>query len=176
MNLTKLLKDERIVYLLLASLIILIIHFVNPAKAIIVTRVALTTLKNVIGIIISVMIFIGLANVWIKPQGIVNVLGKESGFKGLLFSSVIGILLTGPLYIVFPLLKSFREKGARGASIATMITAWGGIRLPLIPLEVHFLGWKFFFLRNVLLFLFTIPVGLLVEKTENALEKLKEVI
>lgn len=173
MKIAKLRKDERIIYLLLAALIVLIVYFVNPAKAIIVTGVALATLKNVIGIIISVMIFVGLANVWIKPQGIVKVLGKESGFKGLLFSSVVGILLTSPLYIVFPLLKFFREKGARGASIATMITAWGGIRLPLIPLEIHFLGWKFFLLRNVLLFFFTIlPMGFLVEKAETVLEKI----
>jgi uncharacterized membrane protein YraQ (UPF0718 family) len=173
MKATKLLKDERIIYLFLASLIVLVVYLVNPTKAAVVTRVAFATLRNVLGLIISVTIFVGLANVWIKPQGIVRLLGKESGFRGLLLSSVVGILLTGPLYIVFPLLKTFREKGARGASIATMITAWGGIRLPLIPLEIHFLGWPFFLLRNTLLFLLTIPVGILVEKTENLLEKIR---
>lgn len=172
MKILKVIKDERAIYLLLASIILLLSWFFSPAKAAIITKVVFTTLKNVIGIILSVMIFIGLASVWIKPQGIVNFLGKESGFKGLLLSSVVGILLTGPLYVVFPLLKTFREKGARGASIATMITAWGGIRLPLIPLEINFLGWRFFLLRNVLLFLLTIPVGILVEKAENVLEKI----
>lgn len=172
MKAVKLLKDERVIYLFLTGLAILTVELVNPAKASIVVGVAFTTMKNVIGIILSVMIFIGLASVWIKPQGITRFLGKESGFKGLVLSSVVGILLTGPLYVVFPLLKTFREKGARGASIATMITAWGGIRLPLIPLEIHFLGWTFFLLRNALLFLLTIPAGLLIEKIEGVLKKI----
>ncbi len=172
MKILKIIKDERVVYLLLTTLILFFIRLFQPAKAVIVIEVALTTFKNVIGIIISVMILVGLASVWLKPQGIIKFLGKESGFKGLLFASVIGILLTGPLYAVFPLLKTLREKGARGASIAAIITAWGGIRLPLIPLEIHFLGLSFFFLRNFLLFLLTIPTSLLIEKTEAFLKKI----
>lgn len=171
MKIIRFFKNERVIYLILTGLIIIAVNMANPDKSTILIKVAFSTLKNVIGIILSVMVFVGLANVWIKPQGIINILGKESGIKSLLLSSIVGILLTGPLYVIFPLLKTFREKGARGAAIATMITSWGGIRLPLIPLEIHFLGWPFFILRNLFLFLLTIPMGILIEKVESSLQK-----
>ena len=94
--------------------------------------------------------------------------GQESGWSGLLLAAVCGTILIGPAYIIFPLLMSLHQQGARWAVIATVLAAYT-VKIPMIPLEVLFLGWKFSLVRGMLTILFAIPMGLLLEKlmTQN---------
>jgi uncharacterized membrane protein YraQ (UPF0718 family) len=100
--------------------------------------------------------------VWVSPQTLSKLLGKEAGWKGLLLASTVPIFIGGSLFTIFPLLKTLRNKGASIASVIAFIAAWGG-KAPLLPLEITFLGWKFSVLRICLIIPFAIVIGLLGE-------------
>ena len=119
-------------------------------------------------IIIAVFGLIGLTQAWISRERVSKMVGQESGWSGLLLAAVCGTILIGPAYIIFPLLMSLHQQGARWAVIATVLAAYT-VKIPMIPLEVLFLGWKFSLVRGMLTIMFAIPMGLLLEKlmTQN---------
>ncbi len=65
--------------------------------------------------------------------------------------------------MIFPLLMTVRRQGARWAVVTIVLAAYA-VKLPMIPLEVGFLGWPFSLGRSLLTVLFAFPVGLLVER------------
>lgn len=133
---------------------------ISPAKGLIVGEIALDTWIKSIKIIIGVLLIVGWIQVWVGPQTMSRFLGKRAGWKGLALASTVPIFMGGSLFIIFPLLKTLRDKGASIACIMAFITAWGG-KAPLLPLEIEFLGWKFAVLRLFLVFPFAAGMGLL---------------
>ena len=153
---------EAVTYILIGLLLWGIISIFSPAKGLIVGRVAYDAFAKALKIIIAVFIIIGLIQVWVSPQTLSRILGKEAGWKGLLLASTIPVFIGGSLFTIFPLLKTLREKGASIAATIAFITAWSG-KAPLLPLEIAFLGWKFAILRISIIIPFAIAMGLLSE-------------
>lgn len=120
-------------------------------------------LLSVAILIVAVMGLVGLVQVWISRDAVANMLGKEAGPKALFLAALCGTLLIGPPYIIFPLLMTIRKQGARWAVITIVLAAYA-VKLPMIPLEVGFLGWPFSLGRSFLTLMFAIPTGLLVER------------
>jgi len=158
----KLLKNDAFQFLSLSALIILVVYGLNAAKGVIVARTVYTTFIEVLDIVVAVSIFIGLFQVWVKPQTIVKLLGKGSGLKGFALVCTFPILMGGSLFTVFPLLKALKDKGARTGAIASFVTAWGG-KAPLLPLETKFLGWPFALVRLGFVIIFAFIMGILMD-------------
>lgn len=165
---------EALLYVFISLVIWGIISLISPEKGFIVAQVAYSSFIRVIWIIVAVFIIIGLIQVWVSPQTLSKLLGKEAGWKGLLLASTVPIFIGGSLFTIFPLVKTLRDKGASLAAVMAFIAAWGG-KLPLIPLEISFLGWKFAALRISLIIPFAIVMGLLgefiLEKWEHLEDK-----
>lgn len=134
-----------------------------PDKARLAITVTLRTIASVAFIITSVFILIGLFQVWLKEDIIAKKLGHESGMKAIVFSALFGSMLAGPLFAIFPLLKSFLNRGARTGVIVAMLTTWA-VKIPMIPLEIKFIGLEFTLIRITLVLLMAIPMSLLMEK------------
>ena len=156
------LVKEALFYIFISLAVWGIISIISPEKGLVIGKVAYGSFIGAIGIIIGVFITIGLIQVWVSPQTLSKLLGKEAGWKGLLLASTIPIFIGGSLFTIFPLLKTLRNKGASIASVMAFIAAWGG-KAPLLPLEITFLGWKFSVLRICLIIPFAIVIGLLGE-------------
>jgi uncharacterized membrane protein YraQ (UPF0718 family) len=125
------------------------------------------TFASVALLIVAVMGLVGLTQVWISREAVARLLGREAGFKALLLSALCGTMLIGPAYLIFPLLMGIHRQGARWAVIVTVLTAYA-VKIPMIPLEIEFLGWGFSLTRSVLTILFAIPCGLAVEAIMEA--------
>jgi len=151
---------DALVYIIVTLVIWGIMVIISPAKGLIVGEIALDTWIKSIKIIIGVLLIVGWIQVWVGPQTMSRFLGKRAGWKGLALASTVPIFMGGSLFIIFPLLKTLRDKGASIACIMAFITAWGG-KAPLLPLEIEFLGWKFAVLRLFLVFPFAAGMGLL---------------
>ena len=117
---------------------------------------------SVIMLILAVFCLVGLLQVWISRDQIVRLLGRDSGIKGLLIAALCGTLLIGPAYIIFPLLMELRQRGARWAVVAIVLTSYA-VKLQMIPIEVEFLGWPFAFGRLLIIVAMAVPIGLLLE-------------
>jgi uncharacterized membrane protein YraQ (UPF0718 family) len=127
-------------------------------------------LFSVSPLILAVMGLVGLIQVWVSQDAVARLLGEESGWKALALAAVCGTLLIGPPYVIFPLLMLIRQQGARWAVVVIVLAAYA-VKLPMIPLEVGFLGWPFSLGRSVLTLIFAIPTGLLVEWIMNDSER-----
>lgn len=145
----------------------LAIYYFDPNGSQRAFAAAVSIFFDVLPIIVVVFIFVGLIQVWVRQEMVMKFLGGESGVKGLFLASAFGTFLVGPLYVVFPLLKSLLQKGARLAIIVAILAAWA-IKIPMIPLEIKFLGWRFALARSVLVFLSAPVIGLSVEKIVGA--------
>ncbi len=133
-----------------------------PERALEALSVSGRTFGSVILIILSVFGLMGLLQVWISREKVAALLGKEGGWKALVIAAASGTILIGPAYIIFPLLQSIKAQGARWAVITAVLAAYA-VKIPMIPLEVQFLGWSFSLSRSLLTILSAIPIGLLVE-------------
>ncbi len=134
----------------------------SPAHVSDITKTVYLTFSKVIKIIIAVTLGIGLLQVWVTPEQISRILGKEAGWRGIILASTIPLILGGSLFVILPLVKALREKGARLAACIAFISAWSG-KAPLLPLEIEFLGLPFGVLRLVLTIPFALVTGLIGE-------------
>lgn len=135
----------------------------SPERASQALKTGGSILISVIILIAAVMGLVGLVQVWISRDAVARLLGDDSGPKALIIAVVCGTLLIGPPYIIFPLLMTIRQQGARWAVVTIVLAAYA-VKLPMIPLEVGFLGWPFSLGRSCLTLLFAIPTGLIVER------------
>lgn len=154
----------------LTLLLYLLAGWLAPERALTALQSGGSLLLSVALLVVAVMGLVGLIQVWISPDAVSRLLGKESGPKALIIATLCGTLLIGPPYIIFPLLMTVRRHGARWAVITIVLAAYA-VKLPMIPLEVGFLGWPFSLGRSLLTLMFAIPTGLLVERVMSDSEK-----
>ncbi|MCL6473123.1 MAG: permease [Firmicutes bacterium] len=121
------------------------------------------TFASVAVTLITVFVFVGLFQVWMREEFILKHLGKEAGFRGLFLGAALGTAIHGPLVGVFPLLKTLLDKGARLGVVVAIVSTWA-IKVPMIPLELRFFGWKFTLARQLLLFASAFIMAPLMER------------
>jgi uncharacterized membrane protein YraQ (UPF0718 family) len=120
-------------------------------------------LLDVLAVVPAVMILVALIDAWLPRATVEAHLGDASGLRGLLLAIVLGTAAAGPLYAAFPVGSALKAKGARTASIATFLGAWGTIKVPMVLLESSYLGLRFALLRLALTLPGVLAVGLLTE-------------
>ncbi|HFQ81717.1 MAG TPA: hypothetical protein ENK33_10155 [Desulfobacterales bacterium] len=135
---------------------------VSPAKAMESLKYGAHLFASISVIILAVFALIGLINVRISRELIVSLLGQNSGVRGLLLAVGCGAVLVGPAYVIFPLLISVKQLGARWAVIAIVLASWS-LKPQMLPIEAEFLGFHFALVRGLLVLLLAIPLGLAVE-------------
>lgn len=121
------------------------------------------TAASVVLIIASVFSALGLFGVLVDKQAVGRRLGRGTGVRTLLMAAGFGTVLVGPVYAVFPLLKAFRDHGARWGVLVAIMTAWA-VKVPMLPLEVRFLGWEFSLARSVLTIIAALVMGVLFDR------------
>src|SRR5690606_21765244 len=133
-------------FLVLVGLLYVLAAFFDPWRAGRAAVVGATVFLTVVPVMIAAFGAVGLLQVLVKKERITESLGHESGWRGLVGASAFGAVLVGPAYVIFPLLKLMRDHGARWAVIAAVLTSWA-VKVPMLPLEIQFLGWRFAALR-----------------------------
>jgi len=123
-----------------------IAFFFNPSYINAGLQISLKTFTDpkigLIPLIVSATLIAGLVQAVIPREMIASQLGKEAGFKGMAIGALIGALIPGGPYVVFPLLGGLYRAGAGVATIISFTTSWSLISLTRIPIEISFLGVK----------------------------------
>lgn len=81
-------------------------------------------------------------NLVLSPAQITRFLGRGAGLKGLLFSTLAGVLSMGPIYAWYPLFKNLKDKGASTLLIANFIGC-RSVKLALVPVLISSFGWRY---------------------------------
>jgi acetyl esterase/lipase len=110
-------------------------------------------LAEVLAIVPPVMVLMGLLDAWTPRKLVEDNLGGGSGARGAGLALLLGTAAAGPLYAAFPVARSLALKGARTANIAIFLGTWAAIKIPMILMEMSFIGVRFALWRLA----FTVP-------------------
>ena len=108
-------------------------------------------------------IIIGLFDVWFPKEQIEKHIGKESGIKGMFLVIVLAMLLAGPLYGAFPVAYILYKKGASIKNIFIYLGAFSSLKIPMLGIEIGYLGIKFTLARTLVSLPLFIAIGYLME-------------
>ncbi|MGD8484358.1 MAG: hypothetical protein PVF81_05810 [Thioalkalispiraceae bacterium] len=120
-------------------------------------------LDKVIPVLLLVFILIFVVNLLLEPAWIRKYLGYRSGILGWATAIIGGVLSTGPIYPWYALLNDLREKGMK-SSLAAVFLYSRAIKLPLLPMLIHYFGITYTLVLTCYLILFSIVSGLVMEK------------
>ncbi|QIB26525.1 permease [Caloranaerobacter azorensis] len=145
-----LMKIKKNKLLTLVSLTYLILFLVNTDKAILSVKNSMYYVKEMLEIMPAIFVITALIEKNVPKKVILNNLGENSGFKGIILSFIFGSFSADPIYAAFPICRTLIKKGASVSNIVIILSSWAVIKVPMLLNEAKFLGIKFMFLRWIL--------------------------
>jgi uncharacterized membrane protein YraQ (UPF0718 family) len=122
-------------------------------------------LDKVLPVLVLVFLLIFLIDFFINPKRVETYLGQKSGIKGWLVAIIGGILATGPIYAWYAVLSELKQKGMRASLVAVFLYS-RAVKLPLLPLLVHYFGIRYTMVLVLYLVIFSLISGLVMERVE----------
>ncbi len=108
-------------------------------------------------------IIIGLFDVWFPKEAIEKHIGKDSGINGILMVIVLAMFQAGPLYGAFPVAHILYKKGSSIKNIFIYLGAFSSLKIPMLGIEIGYLGLKFTLARTIVALPLFITVGYFME-------------
>ena len=108
-------------------------------------------------------IIVGLFDVWVPKERIEQHIGRESGIKGIALMVLLAMLQAGPLYGAFPVAYLLYRKGASIRNIFIYLGAFSSMKIPMIGIEIGYLGIEFSLVRTLVSLPLFIGIGYLME-------------
>lgn len=152
-----------VIFLLIVMCMYALAFLVDAEIALNAMLFAVRLLYRMLPVLLLVFALIFISNLLVKPDWIRANVGKGSGLRGWALAVVGGILSVGPIYAWYALLRDLRAKGMRTALIAVFLYN-RGIKLPLLPLMIHYFGVTYTLILATYMTLFSLLSGILVEK------------
>ncbi|MDN5326135.1 MAG: hypothetical protein PWP41_831 [Moorella sp. (in: firmicutes)] len=130
------------------------------------TRLALMkgwkAFTNILPDFTVVLALIGIMLTYLSPHTIAALVGKNSGFPGMLASSIVGSITLIPGFVAFPLAKSLLDRGAGIMQMAVFVSTLMMVGVVTAPLESKYFGKKETVLRNSLSYVFSFIVAIII--------------
>jgi len=126
-------------------------------------KTAVKMFWQIIPILIAAFIIAGMVQALIPREFIIRWLGKEAGFKGILFGTLAGGLTPGGPFVSFPIIASIYKSGAGIGTVVAYITAWSLVAVGRLPYEISLISPKFAAIRLACTFFFPPIAGLIAQ-------------
>ncbi|HAP43390.1 MAG: hypothetical protein A2087_04055 [Spirochaetes bacterium GWD1_61_31] len=173
MKLLRYLKHH--VLIAIAILAYLLVAMLAPAQILPALKTSGKYLLEMMLVMPVVFMLTMLIEVWISRDGILKYLGEGSGLKGAGLAVALGSLSAGPIYAAFPICRILLSKGLSVANLVIILSAWAVIKVPMLAMEIRFLGPAFMALRWALtvtaIILMGFAIGWLVKRREIPVEE-----
>jgi uncharacterized membrane protein YraQ (UPF0718 family) len=127
-------------------------------------------LLEFISFIPFMFILIGLFDVWFPKAVIEKHIGKDSGWRGIFWVTLLAMLQAGPLYGAFPVAYLLWRKGSSVRNIFIYLGAFSTMKIPMLGFEIGFLGLKFTLLRSLVTIPLFILIGFVMERLLKKME------
>jgi len=127
-------------------------------------------LIKIIPILILVFIIQFFGNIYFKSDKVQKHLSDESGIISWAYAVMLGFLISGPPYALFPLLGDMQRRGMSNSLIAVILYN-RNIKIPFLPVMVYYFGLVFTVIISVYILLFSIINGLLIGRFANKINK-----
>lgn len=145
-------------------LVDLILWYYWPDKGLTAVKSAGDYLIEMLLFIPPIFVLVGLLDVWVPGKIVEKNVGPESGVKGIIISILVAMAAAGPLYAGFPVAYALMKKGCRMANVVIFLGTWATIKVPMLMMEIKFIGLEFALARLMLTLPAIIVSGYLVEK------------
>ncbi len=151
------------IFLYLLAIIILTISFLRDRNK---TKIALLrswkAFLNILPALAGVFALIGLVLALLPPDLVIRGLGQNSGFGGMLLTSIIGAITLIPAFIAYPMAATLLDSGAGIMQIVVFVSTLTMVGTVTAPLEARFIGWKATLLRNGFAYLYSFLAALII--------------
>lgn len=118
----------------------------------------LTRIIPILGVVFVIMTF---TDIYFTKERANKYLGAKSGARGWLYAIISGIIISGPPYILYPLLGELKEKGMKNSLLATFLFN-RNVKIPFIPVMVLYFGLSFTVIISFYIILFSVFNGIVV--------------
>lgn len=151
------------IILYVAAVVLLAISFIkDKGKTKAALKKAWKALENILPQFLSILIVIGIMLSLLNAETISNLIGKNSGWVGVMILGVIGSITLIPGFIAFPLAASLLQNGAGYMQMAVFISTLMMVGVVTMPLEIKYFGKKLTFIRNGLAFVFSFAIAIVI--------------
>ena len=145
------------------AIILLIVSLIKDKsktkKAII---LGLKSFENILPQFLCIIISVGILLSFFTTDTISKILGNSSGFWGIILADIIGAIAMMPTFVAFSLGNTLLLNGAGYSQVGTLVSSLVLIGLMTFPLESKYIGKRAALLRNLIAFLFSIIVGIIL--------------
>jgi len=111
-----------------------------------------------------IFVLVGLLDISVPRKIVEKHVGPDSGARGVVISILVATAAAGPLYAGFPVADALLKKGCRLANAVIFLGTWVTIKIPMLMMEIKFMGLSFALTRLILTVPVIILIGYLVEK------------
>ena len=111
---------------------------------------------------LSILIIIGILLAIVNPETISGLIGRQSGWLGIVLASLIGSITLIPGFVAFPLAAALLRNGAGLTQLAVFISTLMMVGIVTMPVEIKYFGKKATILRNALAFIFSYVVAIVM--------------
>lgn len=119
-------------------------------------------LLRVLPILAVVFLFLFGINLF-GPERIKRLLGRESGWKGWVIAAAAGIFISGPPYLLYPMLGELRKQGVREAFLGVILYN-RNVKIPFLPVMIYYFGTPYTIVLSTYIILFGFLNGVLLER------------
>ena len=130
------------------------------------TRIALKkafkAFEGILPPFLVVLILVSMVLAVLDAPTISLILGKDSGFRGILIASLVGAITLIPGFVAFPAAAALLQGGAGATQIAAFVSSLMMVGVVTLPLEIRFFGKRAAILRNVLAYGFSLIAAVFV--------------
>ena len=145
------------------AIVLLILSFVKDKKK---TKMALKkawkAFENILPEFLVVIMLVGFLLAILNPETISKIIGAESGWFGVILASIIGSVTLIPGFVAFPTAAILLENGAGYMQIAAFVSTLMMVGIVTLPVEIKYFGKKISIMRNILAFLFSFIVAIII--------------
>jgi uncharacterized membrane protein YraQ (UPF0718 family) len=146
----------------LTAVLLAVSFFKDRRKTLQALKKAWKSFENILPQFLAVLLLIGFMLAVLTPEMISGVLGRESGWLGMLLAAAIGSITLIPAFIAFPLAAALLRSGAGIPQIAVFISTLMMVGIVTLPVEMNYFGKRAALTRNGLALVFSILVALAV--------------
>lgn len=145
------------------AIILLIISFIkDKSKTKEAIILGLKSFENILPQFLCIIISVGILLSFFTTDTISKILGNSSGFWGIILADIIGAIAMMPTFVAFSLGNTLLLNGAGYSQVGALVSSLVLIGLMTFPLESKYIGKRAALLRNLIAFLFSIIVGIIL--------------
>lgn len=121
----------------------------------------LEDLVKILPVLLLAYIVVFIINMFVSPERISRHLGKNSGIKGWFYASLGSILISGPPYVILPVLGELKKHGMRNSFLAVFLNN-RNVQPAFLPVMVYYFGLLFTVVISFYIMIFAIITGYII--------------